>query len=137
MASLVSGVNEVVVLDSDQIIAMYNSGHSCGQIAAVDGRSRVAIFNHLRRCRVPLRSRSVAAQKVSIDVLVTLYNLGLSSTQVGRLLHLSPSSVVRRLRGSGFVLRSRSVASRVAYSDAEIDRHFVRSGVVGAILGDA
>jgi transposase-like protein len=125
------------VLDSDQIISLYNSGHSCGDIAKIDGRSRVSIYNCLCRHGVPLRSRSVAAQKVPLEVVVKLYNMGLSATQVGRLVHIAASSVVRRLRSNGFTMRSRSVASRIAYSNAEIEQYFVSSGVLSSVAGDA
>lgn len=98
---------------------------TCAEIARLDGRSESTIWKILNKNGL-LRSRSEAI-KIAPDLLfIQLYNLGLSQGQIAMLLDIHQSTVAKRLSACDFPSRPRDVAAKIAYTDEEFKRHFMK-----------
>lgn len=99
---------------------------TCAEIATMDGRSESTIWKIVDKHSVS-RSRSEAIKVAPDLLLIQLYNMGLSQGQIGILLDIHQSTVAKRLSSCEFPARPRNVAARIAYTDEEFKKYFMKS----------
>lgn len=95
----------------DQLVASYQAGASCRELATEFGVNETTVRSHLSRRDVP-RSPSRKIHSQLLDEAVRLYENGESLRTVGRAIGAAPDTVRLALIAAGVTIRSRGSRKR-------------------------
>jgi very-short-patch-repair endonuclease/lambda repressor-like predicted transcriptional regulator len=116
-------MNHKLQLDAENVVQLYQSGMSLGQLAQLNGCSMKGVRNCLTRAGVAIRP------KPSPDIVevVNLYRSGMSENQVAQQMGVSRGCIRNRLIKAGITPRTQSEAEALKWDHMTAEQRLLQT----------